>query len=135
VSFGESSMLMTDEPQHADGPHKCSLPSRFVHGKPGRDSACSKIPFSNTAVSTTRYEPVVGPVIVIVIIGTIVRFWGSFGSRGIVWRNWGGPGDAQNAGLYFSELAEMGKAIVLDRHELNRTVFASERKNRRFWVH
>jgi hypothetical protein len=119
-------MLMTDEPQHADGPHKCSLPSRFVRGKPGRDSACSKIPFSNTTVSTTRHEPVVRPVIVIVIIGTVVRFWGNFGSGAIVWRDWGGPGNAQKAGLYLSELAEMGEAVVLDRYELNRTVFAPE---------
>ena len=119
-------MLMIDGPQHGDGPHERSLPSRFVRGKPSHDFPCSNIPFSNTAVSTTCHEPVVRPVVVVAIIGTVVRFCGSFGGGAIVWRDWGSPGNAQKAGLDLSELAEVGETVMLDGYKLDRTVFARE---------
>lgn len=129
-----SPQVATDAPQHADRPHKGSLPSDLVRGKPVCDSACSKIPSSNTTVCTTSYEPAIRPVIVIFITGSIVGLWGGFNRRTTIPGDRGTPGDAKGAGFYPSELAEMREAILLSGHQLDRAIFTPESDNCRLWV-
>lgn len=132
--FDTATKCANGVPQYADRPHKCSLRSSFVCGKPVCDSACYKIPFSDTAISTASYKPYVGPVCIILAIRTIVRFCGDFSGGTTVVKNWGAPSDTEEARFYFSEFAKVREAIVLNTQQLDQTVFTPKSENRRLGV-